>query len=141
MMVWVGGLIYTNFILMPSMQAVEPPQRNKLMGAIAKRFTVLSWSCVIILLVTGYIMLPEGMLFNFSISYGVWLNIKILLVLLMIIIGLYITLGVAPKIETLAPKPDEQPSPDFLKVQKKLPVLAIVNMILGILVVLCTALM
>ena len=141
MMTWVGGMIYANLILMPSMTAIDPPQRGRLMGAIVKRFTVLSWSSVIILLITGYIMIPEGMLFNFSISYGVWLNIKILIVLLMIIIGLYITLIISPKITASAPKSDEKPSSDFLRAQKQIPVLALTNMILGILALLCIALM
>ncbi len=141
MMTWVGGIIYANLILMPSMTVIDPPQRGRLMGAIVKRFTVLSWSSIIILLITGYIMIPKGVLFNFSISYGVWLNIKILLVLLMIIIGLYITLVLSPKIKASAPKSDEKPSPDFLKAQKRIQILAITNMILGILAVLCIALM
>ena len=138
---WVGGVIYVNLILMPSMQVIEPSQRGKLLGAAAKRFTVLSWSCCIMLVVTGYIMMPEGMLFNFLISYGTWLNVKILLFLLMVMIGLYITLSIAPKIRTLTPKPDEKPSPDFLKSQKKLPLLVITNMILGILALMCAALL
>jgi hypothetical protein len=33
---WIGGMIYIILVLMPSLTAIDPPQRGKLMGAAAK---------------------------------------------------------------------------------------------------------
>jgi len=137
---WMGGIVYVNIILLPSMQVLEPPQQGKLMSAIAKRFSVLAWSSIIVLVVTGgHTIFTMGILFDFTTSYGMWLNSKILLALVMILVGLYITLFALPKIESLAPKPDEKPSSEFIKIQKRIPFLSRVMLVLGIMVLLCTA--
>ena len=137
--VWIGGLIYINLVLMPSLTAIDPPQRGKLSGAVAKRFTILAWCAVIILLITGYLKTPSGMLFNISNTSAVALTIKHILVLVMIAIGLLVTFVTAPKMKSLAPEPGEPPPPEFLKAQKQLSTLALTNMILGILVLLSVA--
>lgn len=139
--VWIGGMIYIVLVLMPSLAAIDPPQRGKLMGAAAKRFTIFSWSSVLVLLITGYMKTPDGMLFDASTTYGVTLTLKHVAVLLMMIIGVLIGFVIVPKIGKLAPKPGEQPSPDFLKAQKRLPMFAITNTILGIIVLLFVALL
>jgi uncharacterized membrane protein len=139
--VWIGGMLYIVFVLMPSLTAIDPPQRGKLMGTAAKRFTILSWSSVLVLLITGYMKTPDGMLFDTSTTYGVTLTVKHFVVLLMMIIGVLIGFVIVPKIGKLAPKPGEPPSPDFLKAQKQLPVFAITNTILGIAVLLFVALL
>lgn len=138
---WIGGMIYINLALMPALTAIEPSQRGKLMGAVGKRFAVLSWSSVLILLITGYMKTPDGMLLETSTDYGKTLMIKHFAILAMMAVGIYISLFIVPKIGKLAPKAGEKPSPDFINAQKRLPVLAVTNMILGIIVLLCAALL
>ena len=133
---WIGGMIYFNLILMPSLTAIDPPQRGRLLGAVAKRFTFLSWGSIIILVITGLLITPSYMLLTFSGVYGISLTLKHLVILLMIIIGLVITFSLGPKMHSLSPSPGEPPSSGFLKVQNQLSVLVRINTILGVLVLL-----
>ena len=139
--VWIGGMIYSILVLMPSLTAIDPPQRGKLMGVAGKRFSFLAWGSIVVLLITGYLKTPEGMLFDTSTTYGMTLMLKHLVMLLMIIFGILIGFVIVPKIGKLAPKSGEPPSPEFLKAQKQLPVFAVTNTILGIAVLLFVALL
>jgi putative copper export protein len=138
---WFGGMIYTNIVLMPSLSAIEPSQRGRLLGATTKRFSLLAWGSMIILVITGLIRTPAPMLLNVSSVWGTWLTLKHLLVIAMVVIGLLITFWLSPKMQSLSPSSGEQPTSGFLKVQKQLSVLARVNSILGGLVLLFSAIM
>ena len=138
---WIGGMIYSIFVLMPSLKAIGPPQRGQLMGVVGKRFSFFAWGSVVVLLITGYLKTPEGMMFDASTTYGRILLLKHLVILLMIIFGIFISLVIVPKLGKLAPKAGEPPAPEFLKTQKQLPVFAVTNVILGIVVLLLVALL
>ncbi len=138
---WIGGIIYTVHILMPSLASIDPPQRGPLQNAVAKRFTILSWSSVIVLAITGLLKMSWDHFFDFSILYTAVLNIKMLIFLVMVIIGFYITKVLGPKLASLAPKPAEAPSNDFIEVQKLLPKLVMTNLMLGVIVLLCVGLL
>ncbi len=94
---WLGGMLFMNLVLMPGMSVLEPMQRGMLTGAVAKRFSILAWSSVIVLIITGILKTPPGMMFAPQSHYGGVLLIKHILILIGIIIGLNISLGVAPK--------------------------------------------
>jgi uncharacterized membrane protein len=138
---WMGGAIYTNLVLMPSLNAIEPPARGKLMGAVSKRFTILAWSSIVVLLVTGYMKTPTGMLFNTTEAYGMTLTVKHILFLSMVALASLIMLVVVPKMNALAPKSGEKPSNEFIRAQKLLPRLSVTATVLGIVVLLCVALL
>lgn len=138
---WIGGMIYINLVLMPSMPVLPPPERGKLMAVASKRFAFFAWGSVAILLLTGFYKTPEGMLFDVSADYSMTLTVKHLLVLAMIIIGIVISMVLVPKLGALAPKGQEPPAPAFLKAQSQLKVLALANMVLGIAVLLCVVLL
>ena len=129
---WIGGMIYVNLALIPSLTAIDPPQRGRLLGAVAGRFAILAWGSVVVLLVTGLLKTPPGQLFRPSTTFGAILALKHALTLLMVFAGLLVTLVIAPKLGTLTPKPGEKPSLDFLKVQKQLSMLGLANMIMGV---------
>ena len=137
---WLGGMLFMNLILMPGMSVLEPMQRGMLTGAVAKRFSILAWSSVIVLIITGILKTPPGMMFAPQSHYGGVLLIKHILILIGIIIGLNISLGVAPKLRKLAPKTGEAPSAEFLSAQKKLKTLSTTNMIIGICIVIVISL-
>jgi uncharacterized membrane protein len=138
---WIGGAIYMNLVLMPSLNIIEPPARGKLMGAVSKRFTILAWSSIVVILVTGYLKTPTGMLFNITETYGITLTVKHVLVLIMVVLVFLIMVVVVPKVNALAPKAGEKPSNEFIKAQKQLPRLSVTATILGIVVLLCVVLL
>jgi len=137
--IWIGGMLFFNLMFVPQLTVIDPPQRGKLMGMVSKRFGMIAWSSIIILLVTGFLMTPSHMLFDTGSTFGLLLLIKMILFLIMIAIGSFITFCKAPKMQKLAPKPGEKPSPDFFNIQKKIVLLARTNMILGILILLLVA--
>ena len=49
-----GVPIYVRFVLMPSMAQLEPPQRDVLREAIAKRWRVFVYTMIVIFLATGF---------------------------------------------------------------------------------------
>jgi len=137
---WIGGMIFVNIVLAPGIADMAPEQRGAVMGRVAKRFSMISMFCIIILLITGYLKTPEGMMFAPASHYGLILLIKHILVLIAIIIGLYISFGVAPILRKNAPKPGEAPSAELISAQKTLGMLSFTNMILGILIVIVISL-
>ncbi|KAA0256670.1 hypothetical protein FBQ97_11950 [Acidobacteria bacterium ACD] len=128
---WIGGMIFMKAVLMPALSALEAPARGRLMGAIAKRFTLLAWTSVALLLVTGLMKTPSGMLAETTTGVGRLLFAKHALFALMIVIGFVITFAVAPKIGKLAPAPGAAPGPEFVKAQRALDGLSAVNALLG----------
>ena len=79
------------------------------MGMIGKRFTFVAWGSVLLLLITGFLKTPEGLLFDTSEAYGMTLLLKHIVVLLMILFGLRIALSLVPKIRREAPQPGQAP--------------------------------
>jgi uncharacterized membrane protein len=132
--VWIGGMIYIHFVLQPALKSIDPQQSGKLQSLIAKRFSIAGWSSVIVLLVTGYLKTPDGMLFDASSDLGLTLFLKHVFVIIMIIVGLVIVFYVVPNLQKSAPKPGEKPNMDFIGSQKKLKMLGNMNLVLGLLV-------
>jgi uncharacterized membrane protein len=120
---------------------IDPQQGGKLLGLIAKRFTITAWTSIAVLLITGYIKTPSEMLFDASGDMGLALLIKHLLIVGIILVGLVIGLYVVPRMNRSTPKPGEAPSGDFLGYQKRLHALATTNLILGLLVLACASIL
>lgn len=133
---WLGGMIYINLIFMPMLKTVEPSAAGKLVRENGIRFPKLAWASVGLLIITGLMQLNLDALFDFSTDYGTFLTLKLITIGVMISIGLYITFLLYPKLIKMAPQDGEAPSAEFVSLQKKLPLLARINMILGILVLL-----
>ncbi len=56
--VWVGGMIFAHTCLRPSaVQVLEPPLRLELWVQVFRRFFVLVWISIALILITGYWML------------------------------------------------------------------------------------
>jgi len=119
-------------VFYPSLAVINPDQAGKLQGMIAKRFTIVAWSCIIILLVTGLLKTPSTLLLDSSNTMGVIMLIKHLLILLIITVGLLITFFIAPRLRMNLPKAGERPTVEFLKYSKILKSLAAINMVMGI---------
>jgi len=55
--VWLGGVTFMLFALRPAALALPPPQRLPLMAQVLRRFFMLVWPSIGVLLVTGLVML------------------------------------------------------------------------------------
>ena len=137
---WIGGMTFMHFVLNPAMSAISPPEAGKLMGVVAKRFTIIAWASTVLLLITGLLKTPAGLLLDTSTTYGSILLLKHIAFVVMMINGLIITFGVAPKLRSFAPKEGERPAAEFLGARKRLGTLSGLNMILGIVVLLLISL-
>ncbi len=54
---WVGGMAFAILALRPALAALEPPQRLALMGLVHKRFFLVVWHAMPIVMLTGYWLL------------------------------------------------------------------------------------
>jgi uncharacterized membrane protein len=133
--IWIGGIIFVNLSLMPSIADLPLETKGAVMGRVTKRFSIISMISILVLLITGYLKVPEGMMFAPASHYGLILLIKHILVLIIIFLGLYISFGISPRVRKLAPKQGEAPSAEFISAQKTLGALAFTNMIIGILII------
>lgn len=106
---WAGGLFVNMLVLMPSLQAISPAERGKMMGAFLKRFAPLSWGAVALLGVSGLILTNSTIgfsaLVSFNTRYGNILLTKIILVAVMILNGAYLGFVVGPRVASFAPPP------------------------------------
>lgn len=134
--IWIGGAVFIQLILQPSLKLIDPQQSGKLFGVAVKRFSITSWICLGVLAVTGYIKTPERMLYDFSYSLGMFLAVKHTTIILVILVGLVMAFHVVPKLRKFTPKPGEAPSADFLRYQKRFGALAKVTIVLGLFVLL-----
>lgn len=139
--VWIGGMIFMEAVFFPSLGAIDPQQAGKALSVAAKRFTMIAWSCILILIITGLLKTPSGWLFDTSSAIGIRLFAKHLLVIVSVIIGLVITFVVAPKLISGSPKAGEPPSSEFLKNQKRVKVLSGTNLVIGVIIILVTTLL
>jgi len=131
---WIGGMLFMKLVLMPGMEAIDPPQRGRLMGAVAKRFTIVAWTSTAVLLVTGVLKTPGEYLLDTGTAFGTLLLIKHVAIALMIVVGMIITFAVAPRLRALAPAPGQPPSAALAAVQGRLDALSAVNTVLGLVV-------
>lgn len=134
---WVGGIFVYALALMPSLKAIAPAERGKLMNAYIKRFAILTWVAIAFVVITGIILIGGSIgfsaLFSFSNRYANVLLAKIILALLLLINGVYIGMVLGPKIASFAPPPGAPgpagpdaggpphgPPPALLKLQKRM---------------------
>jgi copper resistance protein D len=132
--IWIGGALYIHLILMPALKAIDPQEGGKLQGIIAKRFSIVAWSSIVVLIITGLFKTPSAMLLNTTTHFGVILFIKHIFILGAICVGLMIALNAVPNLRKNAPKQGEKPSVRFFKYQKRLHTLALTNLIFALLI-------
>ena len=54
---WVGGMFFAYLVLRPSLRVLEPPQRMLLHAQVFRRFFLVVWHAMPIMLITGFVML------------------------------------------------------------------------------------
>ncbi|MFQ5871056.1 MAG: CopD family protein [Candidatus Geothermarchaeales archaeon] len=129
----VGGSVFSDRILQPSLQSISPDQAGKLFEAVAKRFTALVWLAIITIAATGLLRADYFGALTTDIllrtTYGTILLTKMVLFAAMIIIALIITM-----IGLRLAKPLSQ---EYVKqAQTRIKILSRTNIVLSIIVVL-----
>jgi uncharacterized membrane protein len=92
----VGGMGFLLFILMPSLGALDPGQRDLLARRVMDRFRWISWSAIFLLLVSGLYSIRQ---YYWEMAWGKsWalLTAKIVLALFVFLIALALTLPFKP---------------------------------------------
>ncbi len=133
---WIGGAIFTKIVLAPALSKIDQQQSGIVQGIVAKRFSIVAWTCIVLLIITGLLKTPAAMLFDVSSETGIFLTIKIISVIGVLIVGLTIGLKVVPAMRKNMPKPGEKPTAEFVKYSGQLDRLALINTILGVLIIL-----
>lgn len=139
--VWIGGMVFIGAVMTPAISVLDGPNQGKVFGVFAKRFTIVAWSCTILLLITGLLKTPTELLLSFSGRYDILLAVKHLLFLGMIVGGLIITFVLAPRMRRLAPKPGVPPAKEFVALQGRIEMTSKMNLVLGVLVLLSLVMM
>ena len=133
---WIGGMFTNFFIYLPvTGKVLDPPTAGKLLGAAMKRFRVLVYISMGLLLLTGIL---RGFISEFP-SESLWTIIfftKIGVFVIMVFLAIYAFEILAPKVTKLAAN---GPSPELLRIQKSQMSLAITGFILGIIILALTA--
>jgi uncharacterized membrane protein len=57
---WVGGMFFAYVVLRPSMVAIDPPQRMLLHTKVFKKFFLVIWHAMPLIIITGLVMLIFG---------------------------------------------------------------------------------
>ncbi|MFQ6032599.1 MAG: CopD family protein [Candidatus Zixiibacteriota bacterium] len=141
MTLWLGGIFVNTLALEPSLKAISPAERGKLMGAFIKRFVPLAWGAIALVVVTGFV-LTNGIsgfsaLVGSRTRYGNILLVKHILIAVMILNGAYLGLVLGRRIASFAPPPGASeptssgkedrppgPPPQLLRLQKRMTTLS-----------------
>lgn len=88
----VGGIAFLHIILLPSMRALNPDQRENLLKAVLGKFRWVSWSVILLLLVSGLYNVRQ---YYWEVPWGrAWmlLTVKIVFAILVFTIALALSL-------------------------------------------------
>ncbi len=89
---WVGGMAFAMIALRPSLLALDPPARLALMTRVHKRFFMVVWHAMPIVLLTGY-----GLLFGvFGGFAGVRWPIHLMHLLGLVMAGVFLVIWFVP---------------------------------------------
>ena len=140
---WFGAMTTNAFILLPSArEALEPPIAGKLMGAVMKRFRVLVYTSIGVLIVTGIGMTrinPRGLGFmEFDNLWSTILSIKHILTIIIVVLVIYAFEGLGRKVSRLAAK---GPSPELARLQKKQVIFSYIGLVLALIILLLTGIL
>ena len=138
---WIGGIILNFLAISPSArESLEPPVMARFMDSFMKRFRIIAYVCMGVLVITGVVMMlfspkyASG--FDLSSTWMLFLMLKHIFVVVLIIIGIYILEVVYPRIKQVGAK---GPSPEMPKLQALLGKLGMTGFIVGLLILLFTA--
>jgi len=129
--IWIGGMAFNILVLRPSMIVLDQNQRPILGTKVLKRFIIFAWLSIAVLILTGIPMAFNRVAIEdiFSTTYGIVLLSKHFVTLIMILIVTWVSFVLSAKLAPFAPKPNT------------ILILVKINLSLGILVLLLTAIL
>jgi copper resistance protein D len=150
--IWLGGMFFIALVAVPILRKIEPPaKRSEILSVTAKRFRVLSWIAISVLLVTGVInAINRGVTMDListggllSSHFGKVLIVKVILVLIMVVLSAIHDFILGPQLTNLISSSLHNPdSLQSLKIRRRyVSWLARTNVMLGILVVACAVML
>jgi uncharacterized membrane protein len=89
---WVGGMFFAYVVLRPSLQVLDPAQRMSLHTQVFKRFFLVVWHAMPLLILTGFIML-----FGFygGMAHAEW-NIHLMMLLGLVMAAVFVAIVFGP---------------------------------------------
>ncbi len=136
---WFGAATTNAFILMPSIgESLEPPVAGKLMGAVMKRFRIVVYISMGVLIVTGIFMTSSLKFLEFNSLWSIIHSVKHIFIIIVVIFVIYAFEGLGRKVSRLAQK---GPSPELASLQKKQIIVSKVGFVLVIIILILTAIL
>jgi uncharacterized membrane protein len=142
---WIGGLAALSLIVLPAAHnALDPNTYAEFLTALQKRLDPLGWFSVIVLLASGMLQMSSNPNYEGFLSIGgLWAGSilgKHILFGVMVLLSGYLTWGLLPALKRAALlKARGKASPEIEKLRKREILLLRLNLILGVLVLLLTA--
>lgn len=149
---WIGGVVFIMLVFVPVLGRHEElgPMAGSLSIDVAKRFMRLVWGSVVLFLITGVPMTifnPRYMGIDLSNPWYAAILTKHIAVAVMVIAGVALTSTIrridqimgAAQTQPPSEKPPSQPTPELQKLTRRQTMISITVFILGILVLLLTA--
>jgi putative copper resistance protein D len=131
---WVGGMLFLSLVAVPLFKKLPDPASAQLEFInLARRFRMLTWVAMFLLIVTGATLLSNYV--NFSEAPVVWppeVLIKLSLVLLLIVVSLLHDQIIGPKVRTLKLKPIAELAKTERLLLRISPLLARLTLLLGL---------
>jgi uncharacterized membrane protein len=136
---WFGAATTNAFVLMPSIsESLEPPVAGKLMGAVMRRFRILVYTSMGVLIVTGIFMTSSMKFMQFTNIWYTISSIKHIFIIILIILAIYLFEVLGRKVSRLAKK---GPSPELASLQKKQIIFSKIGLVLVIIILILTAIL
>ncbi len=107
---WIGGAIFLSLVLVPVLKR-EPfiAQRPLLFPTVARRFRIVVWGAIAVLLLTGILLLHQrGIVIGDPLHWPMVLTVKLGLVALLLFLTLTHDLVLGPLIRKIAQSPAER---------------------------------
>jgi uncharacterized membrane protein len=96
--VWVGGMFFAYVVLRPSLSVLEPPQRMALHGQVFRRFFLIVWHAMPLIVLTGFAMIFAV----FGGMAGVRWNVHVMMLLGLVMAAIFIWRSFSARIERSA---------------------------------------
>ena len=90
--VWVGGMFFAYLVLRPSLSVLEPAQRLALHGQVFRRFFLIVWHAMPVMIVTGFAII----FFVYGGMKGAAWNVHVMLLLGLIMSGVFLAIFFGP---------------------------------------------
>ena len=127
---WVGGMLYALVVLRPALAVLDAAPRLQIHMLTLKRFFLVVWHAMPIMLITGWAMIP---LAGWTMAHLPWyVNVMQLLAIAMSIVFLYVFFGPFRRLRRAI-----RPGPELLA---RIRTMILVNLVLGVAVIVVASL-